>query len=403
MTVLRSCAAAVLATLVACTPVSAQDGNDPWADARFHLGPVALSPAVSVTNVGVDNNVFASADDVQRDWTASFIPATTAALRLGRARLTGQGDLTYQYFRKFESERSLSSRGVVRLDLPLNRLELAIGATAVNTRQRQGAEITARVRRFERAGTFAANIRIAGQTRVGILAGQTRYSFPEDTEFLGTNLQRVLEREESRAGVVVSNRLTPLTTFRATVEMQQDRFAQSPTRNGETRRVLAGFEMTPQALLQGTAFIGYQAYEPSLPTVPTFEGVIANGDITYILRGSTRLNLRGDRGLAYSYDVFEPYYITTGAAVHIAQHIKGRLEFLASGGRQRLHYRRQELDPTSQPQRRDAATTYGAGFAYGFGRSGRVRVNFDGSTMKSALAPKNFDSQQLTTSVDYAF
>jgi hypothetical protein len=400
---LRCYAGAIVVALVVCTAADAQEANDPWTDARFHLGPVALSPAISIANVGVDTNVFASADDRQRDWTATFIPATTAVLRLGRGQLSGQGDVTYQYFRRFESERSLSSRGTLRLDVPLNRLELAFGGSAVNTRQRQGAEITARVRRFENAVNVAANVRISGQSRVGIIAGRTRYSFPADAVFLDTNLQRVLEREEDRVGVVFSNRFTPLTTFRATAERQRDRFVQSPARNADSTRVLAGFEMSPQTLLQGSAFIGYQMYEPVLSSVPKFDGVVANGDVTYIAWGTTRLNVRADRGLAYSYDVLEPYYITTGVAVSVAQHLRGRLELLASVGRQRLDYRRQELSPTSAPSRRDASTTYGAGLGYGFGHNGRIRVNFDGSTRRSAFAPQNFDSQQFTTSIDYAF
>lgn len=403
MTYFRCYAAALVASLVSCTAASAQGAPDPWADARFHLGPVALSPAISIANAGIDTNVFASAENPERDWTASFIPATTAVLRLGRGQLSAQGDVTYQYFRRFESERSLSSRGSLRLDVPLNRLELAFGGSAVNTRQRQGAEITSRVRRFENAVNLGANIRLAGQTRVGVIAGRTRYSFPEEAVFLETNLRRVLEREEDRAGVVFINELTPLTTFRMTAERQRDRFTQSRGRNADSTRVLAGFEMSPQALLQGTAFVGYQVYEPVASTVPKFDGVIASGDVTYIARGSTRLNVRVDRGLGYSFDVLQPYYITTGAALNVAQHLVGRFELLASGGRQRLDYRRQDLNPTSDPSRRDTSTTYGAGVAYGFGRAGRIRVNFDGSTRRSALAPQNFDSQQLTTSIDYAF
>ena len=403
MTFLRCGAFAVFVFFGVCTVARAQDASDEWADARFHLGPIALSPAVSILNLGVDTNVFASAEDPQRDWTATFIPATRAILRLGRAQLSGQGDLTYQYFQKFESERSLSSRGLFRLDVPLNRLEVAVGGAAVNTRQRQGAEITSRVRRFENSATFAANIRIGGQTRVGMLAGRNWFSFPTDAVFLDTNLRRVLERKEDRVGIVLSNRLTPLTTFRLTAERQQDRFTQSTARNAEITRVLAGFELSPQALLQGTAFVGYQRYEPDASTVPTFEGVIATGDVTYIARGATRLNLRVDRGLGYSYEIREPYYVTTGVAANVAQHLVGRLELLLTAGRQRLDYRRQDANPISEPLRRDTATTYGAGVAFGFGESGRIRVNFDGSTRRSALAPQNFDSQQLTSSIEYAF
>lgn len=362
-----------------------------------------MSPAVSLLNLGIDTNVFASAEDPQRDWTATFVPATTAILRLGRAQLSGQGDLTYQYFQRFETERSLSGRGSARLDLPFNRVEFAIGATGVNTRQRQGAEITARVRRFENSVNGVVNIRVGGQTRVGITGGRTRFSFPSDAVFLETSLQRVLEREEEKAGVVLSHRVTPLTTFRVTAERQRDRFAQLSERDAESTRLLTGFEMSPHALVQGSAFVGYQIYEPRAATVPRFEGVIAAADVTYIARGTTRLNVRVDRGLSYSYDIREPYYVTTGVAAHVAQHVVGRFELLASAGRQRLNYRRQDTSPSTDPSRSDTATTYGAGLAYGFGRSGRIRLNFDGSTRRSALAPQNFESEQLTTSIDYAF
>jgi hypothetical protein len=400
--VLRSLAPALLAPLLLAAPARAQVSSDPWTGARFHFGVVALGPSISIANVGLDTNVFASSDNPQRDWTATFVPATTAILRLGRARLTGQGDLAYQYFHTFESERSLNTRGSLRLLVPFNRLELTVGATAMSSRQRQGSEITERVRRLETAANLEANVRLTGRSWVGVTANRRRYSFPDDAEFFDTNLSVALDRIEESAGFVYLNRVTPLTTLRVTTETQRDRFLRTTGRDADSTRVMGGFETSPQTLLQGSALVGYQWYEPVSSAVPGFDGVVAAADLSYVARGATRLSVRVDRSLAYSYDVVEPYYVTTGVSATLGRHIVRRLELLLSGGRQRMNYRRSGTG-NEGVSRADWSATYGGGLAYGFGGSGRVRVNFDGTSRESVITPQNYEGRLISASLDYAF
>ncbi len=402
MKVLRGLAPALVAFLLAA-PARAQVSGDPWTEARFHFGVVALGPTISIVNVGIDTNVFASSENPQRDFTATFAPGTTAILRLGRARLSGQGNLTYQYFRTFESERSLNTSGSLRLFIPFNRLELTFGATAANSRQRQGSEITERVRRLETGANLEADLRLTGRSWVGVTANRRRYSFPDDAEFLGTNLSTALDRIEESAGFVYLNRITPLTTLRVTTERQRDRFLKTTGRDAESIRVMGGFETSPQTLLQGSALVGYQWYEPDSSVVPGFDGVVAVADLTYIARGATRLNVHVDRNLAYSYDVVEPYYVTTGVSAALGRHIVKRWELLLSGGRQRMSYRRSGTGTEAGSSRVDWSTTYGAGLAYGFGRSGRVRVNIDGTSRESVITSQNYDGHLISASLDYAF
>src|SRR5712691_7267168 len=179
--------------LTFCGAATAKDPPDPWPDARFHFGAIAVSPVISMANLGIDTNVFASSEKPQRDFTVTVTPLATAIVRVGRARVTGQGAAVYQYFDKFVSERSLSTRGSAQIVAPFSWLQLTGGALTVNSRQREGAEITARVRRYQTAMNAGASVRLSGVLHLGVEAERTRYTFPKQEEFLGTNLRRVLE------------------------------------------------------------------------------------------------------------------------------------------------------------------------------------------------------------------
>jgi hypothetical protein len=381
----------------------AQDSTDPWRYAKFHVGPVALAPTISLANLGVDTNVFAAQENPQRDWTFTFVPATRAIVRMGNARLTGQVAVLYQYFNKFTSERSLNTRGSAQLDVPLNRVRLTAGSSTQNDRQRSGSEITARVRRYESKFNAGANVRVGGHVTLGVAGTRTQYTFPQREQFLGTNLRKGLERNEDTASLILTRELTPLTTFRLIGEAQHDVFLLSPERNATSVRVMLGFETSPQTLLKGSAFVGVQKYNPASATVPAFQGVVAATNLTYVLHRTTQLNARVDRNLSYSYDVRQPYFVFTSVNGEMTQHLFGHVDALAAGGRQRLDYRSLEGATEALASRRDWSSTYGAALAYGFGKTGRVRVSLNGTSRHSALAVRNYQTRQMTTSVDYGF
>jgi hypothetical protein len=273
----------------------------------------------------------------------------------------------------------------------------------VNSRQRQGAEITSRVRRFESGANLGASVRITARSWVGVTARRLKYTFPDDAVFFDANLNTTLARHEDRAGLVFTNHLTPLTTLRVTAEVQRDRFLRTVGRDADSIRVMGGFETGPLALVQGSALVGYQRYEAVAEGIPGFDGVVASADLTYVARGATRLSARVDRSLVYSYDVTTPYYVMTNVSASLGRHIIRRLEGFASWGRQRMHYRSAGAAIGEAVSRQDWATTYGGGFAYGFARSGRVRISLDGSSRDSVLVPQNYESRLISASIDYAF
>ncbi len=75
------------------------------------LGFIRFTPSITLTNLGVDTNVFNELDDPKDDFTVTFGPKAEFWSRLGpRGHLYGNVGLDYQYFQEYDSQRVLWHR-----------------------------------------------------------------------------------------------------------------------------------------------------------------------------------------------------------------------------------------------------------------------------------------------------
>src|SRR4051794_34303639 len=86
---------------------SAQDVN-PAKDAKMHIGALAVTPTVALSNMGWDSNVFNQADDEapKRDFTFTFSPGADAWLHMGPVWLNGNVKEDLVYFKEYAGERA---------------------------------------------------------------------------------------------------------------------------------------------------------------------------------------------------------------------------------------------------------------------------------------------------------
>ena len=116
-------AATTTCLLVAlASPASGQDLPAPEETARFRFGPIRFTPVLTISNLGMDSNVFNEADDPKSDNTAVFGPLADYWVKLGRARLIGQTRMDYFYFREYDTQRSFGTTNRLRLEVPLAHL-----------------------------------------------------------------------------------------------------------------------------------------------------------------------------------------------------------------------------------------------------------------------------------------
>jgi hypothetical protein len=83
------------------------------------------------------------------------------------------------------------------------------------------------------------------------------------------------------------------------------------------------------ALIAGAFAVAYSDFNPRSATVPAYSGVTFAGELSYVPRDTTRLKFGAQRGLEYSYDSTDPYYLQTAFNVEFAQQIFGPVDFVA--------------------------------------------------------------------------
>jgi hypothetical protein len=146
------CAVSLHAQVVAPQPLELVD-RPPRVQARG----LALSPAINLTNFGVDTNVFNSVDNPKSDSTFTVSPSMDLWLRAGRMRLAMRGQADVVYFARFASERSIDGGTAAKLTVPLNRLTPYVDLGVFSGRQRLNQEIDVRSRRkFDSLGLGAS-------------------------------------------------------------------------------------------------------------------------------------------------------------------------------------------------------------------------------------------------------
>ncbi|MDE3157000.1 MAG: outer membrane beta-barrel protein [Acidobacteriota bacterium] len=388
-------------TAATASPAGAQTSSDPVATAKAHLGPLAMTPRVTVSNLGVDTNVFNTVDNPQQDFTVTMTPSTQVWMHLGRALLSGNFGTGIVYYRKFKSQRGIETTDSLRLDLPLNRLRTYAMDSYANARQRPNSEIDARARYTTNTVTAGVDLVLLGQMSVGAYGrlDETRYARGE--LFYGADLGQLLNRRGNTVGVRIRDPLTPFTTITLSGEASQDRFASSPERNSDSTTGSFGIEFTPQALISGAASVGYQRFRPLGPGVPGYRGVTASVGLNYVLLGVTKFGVQVNRNVQYSFDVNAPYYVDTGVTVSIAQRLFGPVDLLARAANEQLAYRNLTVGSTSPLGRVDTVRTYGGGIGYRLGNDFTVGVNANLVRRISAVDLRRYQGLQVGMNVTY--
>lgn len=401
--ILRLAAAGCLSGLLLPTPLYAQaPAEEPGSTARLQLGPLGLTPKIALRNLGVDTNVFNASDAPEKDFTAALVPGVDAWLRLGRARLTSRTAVEWNYFHKATHQRSFNLNQDGRVDLDLTRLVPFVSGSYVRTRQRPNLEIDQRVQQ-KRTSAGAGLVFRAG-ARLELEAGlqQSRMDFGQ-TKFGSAELAQVLNRDVKEGGLSLKYEVTPLTTFVVRTAARYDRFEFVPERDSDSISVLPGFEFSPSALISGTALVGVRRFRTLDATVPDYSGLIASVDVKYVVRDMTRFVLAVGRDVEYSFEVLQPFYVSTERRLEVTQVVGYYWDAVGRVSLGTLSYKGLLQDIGAVPDRKDRVLGYGAGFGRRFGDDLRIGIDVDYAKRTSDRDARVFDGMRVGGSVTYGY
>ena len=208
--------------------------------ARIRRGNPDAGAELEVDRIGIETNVFNSADP-QSDFVVALRPRLDASVPVRRrATLSTTFIGGVEHYRTFAGERSFNPNVRARIDVPLRRFTVAVGGNYLRTRHRYDYAVDLRARRT--VSDVYGRVSVALSPKLALAADLVReqWRFDPDARFDGTRLAETLDRDERTGTLTLSWRRTALSTFVLVAESRENRFLQSPGRNGDSLAVLAG-------------------------------------------------------------------------------------------------------------------------------------------------------------------
>ncbi|HWB31367.1 MAG TPA: outer membrane beta-barrel protein [Vicinamibacterales bacterium] len=392
-----------LAAVCAAAPLSHAQTPSPEAAprARIQLGGLALDPRLNIRDVGVDTNVFNTSTDPMRDVTFAVGPALDEWLHAGRAMVTGRSSLDWHYFREASSQRAFDASQAAAADFSLGYIVPHVAARFEQSRERPNIELDARVPRQTLVAGAGVMAKVGAKLSIDLAQERRRIVF-DDLIFQSVNLDDILSRREIETTMTARYQATPLTALVARGGYEDVQFLHSPSRNATSFFVMPGIEMKPLALISGSAYVGVRRFSPRTTDIPAFEGVVADVDLSYLLRDLTRLSVSVNRDVDFSYNIDRPYFVATGVGATIMQAIGSGWDVVGRASRTRLDYRAEaSAVVAADPARRDSVSVYGFGVGRHLGTDVRVGIDIDRAERRSNEAGYGYHGMRIGGSVTY--
>jgi len=341
----------------------------------LHVGPVYVAPAIRLKELGVDTNVFNQWVDGKADFTFTVTPQADIAVpiaRVGLLKADAGADLVY--FAQYVSERSVDPRFLVRAEGYQRKLTVFVENAYENTRQRPNYEIDVRARHVDNSLSAGTSIGIASKMSVEVAARRSSTRFAGDDFRDAQAFKETLDRDSNAFRVVTYFEHSVLTSFGLLSEYQTDRFIESPVRDTDSFRVMPGVTLQPRALVSGAAWIGYRAFNPRSPDLPSQSGLVSKLSLSYTLLGATTFGVTYDRDYQWSYEVAFPYFIDNGFRASVRRAVGSRYDVILTAARNKYDYQAVTTGSPDAPalSRVDRIRNYGIDIGYRVKRQTRV-------------------------------
>ncbi len=377
---------------------------DTAAQAPFHLGPVALSPTIRLTNVGWDSNVYNQNEeaDPPTDFTSAFRPSVDAAVRSPRFNLSAHSQWDYYYFHRLSSLRALDIDQSARADATINRLSPYVSGSWMTTRHRQNLEIDAIVRRRNHSVLAGTYIRLSAKTALDVHAGRSAVDYEGGALFRGAELADALNHNSVQAGVAFRYQATPLTSFALGVSRGKSRFDSSAERDSDSWQIGPSVEFKPLALVSGTASVGFRKVTFRDARQPDFRSAVANVNLQYTLHGRTQFLVNAQRNLEYSYLETQLDYVLAGLGTSVTHRLNEQWDVFGTVNRYGLSYRRRDVETGLERTPTQTFMNYGTSLGYRFGRH-RLAFDVDYGRRHADVAAHEYERLRVSSSLSYVF
>src|SRR6185295_10012772 len=145
---LRNITLSVCAVLLLVRPatVLAQEGGPDVSRVRVRFGPLMMNPTITLSNIGIDHNVFNDPPSKipKEDFTFTVTPSVDLWLRAGPTWVTSTLGEQFNWYQEYSSERTSNNSYKLGWLVPGSRVNVKVDGMYIDARERPGFEIDTR-------------------------------------------------------------------------------------------------------------------------------------------------------------------------------------------------------------------------------------------------------------------
>jgi len=338
----------ILSALVAalwCAPCFAQESalEPPDLGRYLRWGPLRARPGFAISNVGYDDNIFASNASEVGDYTATLSPKLDGLVLFGdRAFLTFAEKLEHTLYLDHSDQNFTNQRGAARVTFPLHRTGFYVDGLYNRLKERPVDQQDIRADRDE-DGLGVGLILVPGwRTEIEIGRSYKTWSyFDEDADpdalvTIGDRLDRSEDRNtlEVRYRILGRTRLT-MDAHVGTIEFDS---AISSGRDSQEWGVIPGLDFGEGGPLSGSVRVGWTEIDADHPTQTDFDDVVGRAELAYRPRSRIRLRLDALREPGFTVATDSIFYLDTRVRMRAVYYLTRIVGIESGGSRGKLEF-----------------------------------------------------------------
>jgi hypothetical protein len=365
------------------------------------LGRVKVAPGITVQQLGWDDNVFDEAEtqSPKQDYIAEIQPDISMFSQLRFIRVSAYAGSPISYFQKYDSERAIGYDVRGRADILLSRVRPFFGYGETRTRTRPNGEVDTRVQKVDKEASGGVAFDLSPHAVVYGAAYQARHKFEQGFEE-GVDLAAALTRDTYNYEGGLRTDLTPLLSIQVSGAYYEDRFPADATRNARGKSIVTTFRVAPEAVFTGVITASYHDIQFSDPGVTPFQNFQGSVAIAYPFFEIGRFSLVARRGVEYSFDALEAYYVDNSASLTYTHRLFGDVDAQGKASRSLFEY---SARPT-QPEHTDTIDLVGGSLGYNLRNRTRIGLNYEYARRRSpAFELRNYQRRRVYLSWLFAF
>jgi hypothetical protein len=334
-----------LVAALGCAPCFAQQSalEPPDLGRYLRWGPLRVRPGFELSNVGYDDNIFASTTNEVDDYTATFSPKLDGLVLFGdRAFLTFTEKLEYTTYLDNSDQNFTTQRASARTTLPLRRKGFFVDGLYNRLKERPVDQQDIRADRDENGLGVGLILAPGWRTEIEIGRSHKAWSyFDEDADpnavvTIGDRLDRSEDRNtlEVRYRVLGRTRLT-MNAHVDTIEFDN---AVSSGSDSQEWGVIPGVDFGEGGPLSGSVRVGWTEIDANDPMQADFDDVVGRAELAYRPRSRIHLRLDALREPGFTVSSDSIFYLDTRVRLRAVYYLTRIVGIESGGSRGKLEF-----------------------------------------------------------------